>query len=365
MSQTEINVYKQKLLIEKIADSLQFDRLAKQFSMDPDPAYLLVATALAVQIGILDTYNYFIADKNSFVDDPSRLLALIGTAIAVVSLRWMRDRYATAMANLDISTRNNMNVSSAEKKFENIVSPKIRLIVSIVAILLLYINLFFNLGFEQAVELNGLARVIVINLLIFPLIQIPLIIEFGLMYFSIHFLLPRYIAKADLDLFFYDPRNMGGLSPIGDLFKKSYYLYTGCLLLFFLFVYWPTILVSFSDISPSIPEPGLIEAAFFSMFWLLGVLSIGYSMYRTHSVMSQKKEEAIEEIEEEIRGHLENPYDINTSHINNKEDREDLQHRLDEIRGTKEYPSTFAMWSQIGISVILPQALQLTVQVIP
>jgi hypothetical protein len=36
-----------------------------------------------------------------------------------------------------------------------------------------------------------------------------------------------------------------------------------------------------------------------------------------------------------------------------------------QIRETKRYPSTFTMWSQIAISVLLPQALQVALQIAP
>ena len=365
MSESDKNKYKEELLIEQIANALGFDWLAERLSVDIPPTYLLIVTALIVQIGILDSYNYFIVDKNSFVNDPSRLIVLAGTIIAVVGVRWMRDKYAKAMTDLKISQRDSVTDSDLEGRFEYIVPYRVKVLISAIAVIILYINLFFNRGFNTMVEINGFVRGVVVNLFIFPFVQIPLIVEFGLIYFSVHFLLPRYIAKADFDLFFYDPRNMGGFSSIGDLLKQSYYLYTACLLIYFLFVYWPTILTSFTDFTPPVPEPGVAEAIFFSAFWLLGVISIAYSMYRVHNVMARKKEEAIQEIEEEIQEILDDPFDINANHIKNKEKREEFQHRIAEIRGTKEYPSTFTMWSQIAISVILPQVLQLTVQVIP
>jgi len=357
--------YREQLLIEQIAEALRFDQVAERLPIDVPPSYLLVATALTIQIGVLDSYNYFIADKNSLVDDPGRLIVLFGTIVAVVGVRWMRDKYAEAMVDLKISQRNNTKVKELEDRITYIVPHRTKIVISASAVIILYLNLFLNLGFWTMVEINGLVRVIMVNLLILPFIQIPLIVEFALMYFSIHFVLPRYIAKADFDLFFYDPRNMGGFASIGDLLKQSYYLYTACLLLYFFFVYWPTILISIWNINPPVPEPGIVEAVFFSSLWLLGVISIGYSMYRIHSVMSRKKEEAIVEIENDIREILDDPFGVNAAYIEDKETREEFQHRLAEVRGTNEYPSTFTMWSQIAISVILPQALQLTIQIFP
>jgi len=41
---------------------------------------------------------------------------------------------------------------------------------------------------------------------------------------------------------------------------------------------------------------------------------------------------------------------------------ETKERQLSEVRATRTYPTTFTMWSQIGISVLLPQVLQLVVR---
>lgn len=354
-----------KLLIERIAERLGFGYLSNRLPGDIPSSYLFVTSALVFQMGILDSYNYFVTGKHSIADDPGRVLIFIGTFLAVVGVRWMQNKYMKAVADLRLSQRDDDKIQKFEEQFKCIIPLRVKLLTYGIALAALYTNLFVNLGFSTAVEINGIVRVVTVKFLILPLVQIPLIVEFGLIYFGIHFLLPKQIARADLDLFFYDPRNMGGFASLGQLFKKSYYLYTGGLLLYFVIIYWPLLLSDVFIINHPYPEPGAIVALFFSIFWLLGIISIGYSMYKTHSVMSRKKEQAITEIEEEIRELVDTPYDINTDHIENKETREEIQHRLTEIRETREYPSTFTMWSQIAVSVLLPQALQLAIQVVP
>lgn len=100
----------------------------------------------------------------------------------------------------------------------------------------------------------------------------------------------------------------------------------------------------------------------FTVLWLVGIISIGYSMYRVHTLMSEKKAREINKIEAQIRSMLDDPYDIRNSNLAGNEELEEIQHRLEQVRSTREYPSTFTMWTQIGISVLLPQALQLVVQ---
>lgn len=186
-------------------------------------------------------------------------------------------------------------------------------------------------------------------------------VEFVLLYFSIHVLLPRRIASTDIGLFFYDPRNMGGLAPIGQLFKRTYYLFTAGLLLYFVVVYGHII---FSEVIQNpYPEPGLVTTAFFSFAWFVGLGLTTYSMYTIHRVMSSEKEQRIRRLEERMREAIDNPYDIESAKITDSEKLDDTRRRLKQVRATKEYPTTFTMWSQILISVLLPQAVNLAVQI--
>lgn len=369
MGPSTADQHKDKLLVDGIATLLGFQRLSeplsRMLSREIPPSYLLVITALIIQLVILDGYNYFITGKNSFVDDPGRLILSFGAILAVVGIHWMQRTYADAVAELELSQRDNKQAQEVKHTFTSLVPFRVKIYVYVVAVMASLFNLFVLFGFSTVVEIEGLPRAVINNFVLRPVVFIPLVVEFALLYFSIHFLLPRRIDRADLDLFFYDPQNMGGFAPVGQLLKKSYYLYTGGLLVYFGLAYWPLILSDFLSLNHEYPPPEPYLAVYFTAFWLFGVISIAYSMYRMHTVMSRKKDKAIREIEAEIKSLLDDPFDINADHIDNQEKREEIQHRITRIRQTKRYPSSFTMWSQIGISVLLPQALQLALQVVP
>jgi hypothetical protein len=125
-------------------------------------------------------------------------------------------------------------------------------------------------------------------------------------------------------------------------------------------VYGP-VLFSFDEVIPA--TPGLIEAVLFSVAWVLGVFSIVYSMVTIHRVMASEKDQRIDELEAEMEEVIENPYDINNSSVD-METLEDIRQRRQEIRDTRVYPASFTMWSQIFISILLPQAMNLAIQAI-
>lgn len=363
MTKGQIGAYEEPLLIEWVADHLGFRRLASVLPGDIYPPYLLVASALILEYIVIDSYNYFIAGRSSVVNDPMSILVALGMIIAVAGIRWMRDEYARVISDLRLSERKNQKVSPDYGRFTHIVPYRYKLFAFGLGILLLYGNLFVLLGLSTAIGIQGVVAGVLLNVLVVPLVYTPLIVEFALLYFGLHFLLPRRIAQADLELFYYDSRNMGGFATVGRLLKRSYYLFTVGLLLYLTFIYAAVV---FPDIIPTpYPELDPIIAVGFSILWLVGLTSIVYSMYRIHMVMKRKKEERIREMEDEIRAILDDPYDINTAHIADADTREEIQHRINQVKSTREYPSTFTMWSQIAISVLLPQALNLAVQGLP
>lgn len=360
MNEDATDRYREPLLIDAIATNLGFDRLADALPGDIEPAYLLVATGIFLDFGVVDSYNYFIADKNSIAQDPLALIVPIGFVVAVVGIHWMRDSYADAISSLRVAEQEGDKEAFASQ-FEEIVPFRAKLWGWAIGVVLITLNLVFLIGIPTVIDIEGIFGAFVSNAIMSPLITVPLIIEFGMLYVGIHVLVPRRIAKADLDLFFYDPRQMGGFAKIGELLKRSYYLYTVGLILYFLLIYAPIIFDSV--IQTPYPEPTTAIAVMFTGLWLLGVLSIAYSMYRVHMVMASKKEHRIEEIEAELRDLLDDPYDINSDNLADHNKQEEIQHRLEQVRSTREYPSTFTMWTQIGISVILPQILNVAMQV--
>jgi hypothetical protein len=108
--------------------------------------------------------------------------------------------------------------------------------------------------------------------------------------------------------------------------------------------------------------PGAAEATMFTVLWLFGLLTISHSMYKIHKIMKAERETQLRTIEREIHDIIDNPHDISKAEIADQDRLDDLEYRLGQIQATSEYPTTFTMWTQIGISVLLPQILQLSLQ---
>lgn len=355
MSETSPRI-REPLLTEWLAEVSGFKYISDKLPVsNVYPPYLYLSAFLILDFGIINVYNHFTGGKHVLLRNPTAVTGIIGVCLAAFGIRYMATQSHDAVNALRISDRD--LESDTEEIFTHLVSLRLKKLIWLCAAIGLYIHVIINIGIANLISFAGPAALIN-RLFSWQIGYLPFVVEFGLLFYGIHFRLPRRIKKVGLNLFFYDPRNMGGFAPVGQLLKRSYYLYTIGLLVFFGLTYGVYI-INFGE---QAADPGITEALFFSVAWFLGILSIGYSMWTVHQIMSTKKEKRIREIEDEIRDKFENPYDVNSSTFPEDGEIENLERRLTEVQSTRVYPATFTMWSQITISVFLPQALQLVVQ---
>ena len=357
MSMHDEDQYRDRLLIELIAEYLQFDTLAERIP-GPDiyPPYLLVGAAVFVEYGIFDLYNYFVSGNNSFVVEPNSLAVPAMVILGVVGARYIHDTYDTAVARLRIEER---DTTAEPELFEGLVSLRIRVGLWLLTVLITKAFAMFVLGFANLVAIDGIG-LFLYGQLVFPLVYLPVLVEFGLAYFAVHLIVPWRLRRAEIGLFFHDPRKMGGLQPVGELLKRSYYLYTAVLILYFVQTKVPVLLSEYIDTPYQAAETPIIDLVL-TVGWGVGVLTIAYSMFRIHQIMKHEKEQRIQALESELTTVMDDPFDVHAAEVTDPDRYETIQNRLQYVRETKTYPTTFTMWSQIFISVLLPQALSMVV----
>lgn len=272
----------------------------------------------------------------------------------------MTDGYAQAIDRLRLTDR---VIEDELTAFECTVSRRSKLVMYVLGVGFLTAHVMINMS-SWIVSIAGVPG-LVHRLLVWNF-YLLFVVEFALVYFSVHVVVPRRLKDADVGLFYYDPENMGGFGPLGQLLKRSYYLYTGGLLLFLTISFGPAYLASIGSslgVSSTVPsEVAPTTTAFFTVAWIVGVLSIGHSMLTIHRIMATEKQQHIGELEAELREAIENPYEITTAEKADEDRLNDIERRLDKVRATRVYPASFTMWSQIAVSVIFPQALQLLLQ---
>lgn len=78
--------------------------------------------------------------------------------------------------------------------------------------------------------------------------------------------------------------------------------------------------------------------------------------------MKMEKDKKLRELEQELKAAVRDPYEVTLTNIDNRERYEEAQEMISHVKDTQTYPTTFTMWLQIFISVLLPQALNIVVQ---
>jgi hypothetical protein len=347
----------QTLLIERISNLYRIDRFEAAIPwVDIYPPYLMLVIFFFIDLVIVNTYKLMTGYEHILLANPTAIAGPIGILLSAVGIRYMSSDYSDAIKYIH---RHNRGPETELEGLKKLASLRTKWVVLGIAVVSQYVFILFIGGIGPTIEFEGPAGLVNI-LFVHEFGYLPFIAEFAVLFFSIHFLLPKYIKDADINLFHYDPRNMGGFAKIGQLLKRSYYVYTTGLLLYFVLLYGPFIF----SFNKTMAKPGLTIVLFFSIAWLMGLVSIAYSMFRMHQIMATQKEQRIRELEQEMEKVIDQAHDINSSRITDNEKFDDIQIRLEQVRNTKVYPATFTMWSQIGISVLLPQALNLAVQVV-
>lgn len=349
--------YRDKLIIELIAERCRIGPVVERlFDFDVYPPYVLVGAAVFIEYGIFDLYNYFVSGKNSFIVEPNSLAVPAMVILGVVGARYIHDTYDTAITRLRLEDR---NTSADLAQFNGLLSLRIRIGVWLLFAAITAGFAVFVLGIQNLIATDGIG-LFIYGQIVSRLVYIPVLADFGLAYFAVHLAIPRRLKQADIGLFFHDPRKMGGFQPIGELLKRSYYLYTIILILYFVQTKVPILLSEYLPAPYQSPEAPIITLVL-TVGWGIGVITIGYSMYSVHKIMKSKKENRIAELESDLVSIMQNPFDVREAEVTEQDQYDMIQERLQHVRDTRTYPTTFTMWSQIFISVLLPQALNLLV----
>lgn len=342
------------LLVERLASLFGFKRLAEILPADIYPPYLYVAAFIFLDWGIINTYVHIAGGTTHvLLRTPQTVIMGVALFLGVAGIQYFSEGYTEVVESLSPQEEDTDFTSSV------IIPFRVKVVIYGIFLVGFYLHIIINLGLWNIAASEGVTN-LTNWLFVFQIGYFPVMIEFALLFFAIHALLPRRIANSNISMFFYDTRNMGGFAPVGKLLKYSYYFYTTALLMYFVLTYD---LLAYSS-GGTMVEPGLVEALFFSTTWLIGVASIAHSMFTMHRLMATEKEQQITAVELEMKEVIENPHDIKNSKVTDKEKLEDITRRRQEIRETRVYPASFQMWSQIAISVMLPQAMNITFQIV-
>lgn len=337
--------------LDRIAAIFGFDWLADRVPLAVSPAMLFVASVVFVDTFALEFGRYLAGGQMTFIRNPFVLLGEGGGGllIAVYGIRQLHGEYENAKMRLQLDQR--LADTSA---FETLGSDTVRWVGYAVGAGVLLFQAVFVLGPAEILALDGYVGLLG-NFVFIPFFYVPVVVDFCVTYFAIQVLLPRNIKHSELGLDFLDPENMGGLRPIGELLKHSYYYFVLLFVSFALFIYAPEL---FPGLFHSPFDPGLLANIAFTGGWVASAALLAYGIHTLHVFMQREKAEELQRLDRRVKEEVEEPWDIQNFKKPDDGEYEEIRSRMQYVTATREYPATFTIWSQLLISILIPKAIQ-------
>ncbi|MFD1646866.1 hypothetical protein [Haloarchaeobius litoreus] len=338
-------------LFEEIAYRLGYGKLEDEISILPHPLISWGIVVFFVDVVVLQVLKEFEGYQATFFVNPTWLIQPVLGLLAPFVVVYLHTRYDEVLQNIDVASR-----TSDPELFERLCPRKIRLgLYAVLASYALY-QFIYNIGVGTVTQVGGLSELIGVTVVL-PLGYGILFAEFLATYIGILVFFPRRIRRTDFKINFLDPEGLGGLRPAGELMKSAYYFVVFGLIGFASMLYGPSIINNLT--SSPYEAPGLIQDVLFTLVWILAIGTMVYGLSQIHWFMKRAKRRELTRLDREARELVEDPFDMERFEIRNKTEYDELRQRMEYINNTQEYPTTFTMWVQISIGILLPKAVQL------
>ena len=337
-------------LIGDVLYWLGYDRLEDRFSFMPHPVIFYGLVVVFAGVVAVQGSRMLMGYKIVYFTNPS---ALINPSLSLVTpfvIVYLHRRYRQVLEHIDVGSR-----TSKPEAFDNL-APKWLQLGLYSAFLINAIYQFgINQGINRVLQTGGMPELFGVFILL-PLGHGVIISEFLATYAGILLFFPHKIRKTDFKINFLDPEGLGGLRPVGELMKSAYYFLMLGLIASAIALYGPSIVSGVSSIQYGI---GFVQQLLFTLAWLLAIGLVGYGLAQIHWFMKREKRKELTKLDRKARKMVDKPFEIQNLEITDEEKYDELRMRMNYINNTREYPTTFTMWAQLSIGVILPKAIQM------
>lgn len=325
--------------LDGFASRLGFGRITTHLPRDPSPSMVYALISVSVPNIIAAVYHHLNDIQMVYADNPYFALQPILLVGAVYAAQVLHREYDSVMKEMRIAER--------ASKSERLLNPTPEWLPW---------SLFGIAVLIQFTAPNGISDWDLMDYLfqyfVFPFVYTPIVVQFFTVYVSIEFIAPWRLSNSDVGIHFLDPQGVGGLRPLGELVKKAYYYVMIGLIGYAFLTYAPFIDGWTTPLGANV---------LFTVIWVSTVATVAFAVLVLHRFMHRQKRAEIQRLEAELRGLIENPWDIKAYEIPPDKEQEvtDLRDRITRVSDTREYPATFSIWSQLLLSIALPKALQL------
>jgi hypothetical protein len=325
--------------LDSVVRPLGFGRLAAWLPGDVPPSLLYACLAVVITNAGTLLYNLSAGEPIIYTTNPYYALEIVLLPAAVLAARTLHHEYDQAMAEMRVADR-----ATNPTRLLEIVPQWLPWSLFGIAVALQFI-------FPGPVNTYGVTALFD-NFVVLPFVYTPIVIQFFTTYFAIELLAPVRLWQSDIGIDFLDPEGVGGLRPIGELIKKSYYYIAIGLVGYALITYAPFIEWGW--------EVSAGSNLLFTSIWIITIGGVAFGVFVLHRFMHREKREELRLLKHELQSHIENPYDVKSYEVPEEKQPmvDDLQERIRRVNDTSEYPATFSIWSQLLLSIALPKAIQ-------
>lgn len=337
-------------LFEVIAARMGFDSGGSRLPVSTHPLVLFAVGLVVIDVFVLQGYKQLQGYTPTFISNPAWLVQPGFALLAAFGVVYLNDRYRQVLEDIDIEDR-----TPHPDRFQQLTPYRFTAGLYVIAIGHRVWRAFITPGYEEMLSVGGLSELV--GFVFVGLGYNLIYAEFFTTYVLIMVLFPRAIKQSDFKLDFLDPEGLGGLRPVGELAKTAYYFIVTGLVGYLVMVYGPHLLGEF--LQTGYPEPGAVTNAGFTLAWLVTIGTMAYGFATLHWYMKRERRNELSRLHRESKRIIENRFSVTEFEVTNEDRFEDLRRRMKYVEETREYPTTFTMWSQILLSLILPKALQL------
>jgi len=148
-----------------------------------------LAAFIFLDFGIVNTYTHLTGDSTHvLVELPYVVVAPVALVLAVAGIQYFFQGYSDAVERLPVG-EDDTDVA----QFERIIPFRVKLLVYGGAVVVSYVNIIVNVGLGSIAEFGGTPSLIN-RLFVWQVGYFPFVVEFGLLYFGIHVLLPQRLG---------------------------------------------------------------------------------------------------------------------------------------------------------------------------
>ncbi len=348
----------EQLLTCVFVDRFGFDSLSSGLSLQVPALYLYAAAFVLLDFGLVNTYfHVFTGRAHGFVQNPFSLAIPAAVLVGAAGTRYTRVNYRRALDQMSLWERSDRAVRAEYTGFTVSLRTRAALYVSVLGVY--YVYIFGIIGISSYIETFGVVSTVAFAGVIYPLGYVPIAVDFVTQFASVQFVLPRQVARARPTPAFLDPRDFGGFHPIGELLKRTYYVYTAGLLLALCYIYGPTVT---GLGTAAVSRVGAPEAGSFTLLWAFGLVAVGNSMFRVHRLMVSEKKSHLSQLEQQLYDIVDNPYDISSAELHDNPEVEQIQRRIEQVRAMRGYPTSVNTSMQLLASMLAPEIMNLLLQ---